>query len=205
MGTGAVRRIVITALLLVLWSGAPASAATFDLSGFDDGPVVTLSAGGLALTFSDARRLDGTPDAFRQRDGGMFFNDDLTPSSAVLTFSNDVRLLSYTVSDLDGINPFFDLVQGNTVSAGNRVRWRGTYAFSNATDVFRGGVPISLLSGDVVAGAAEAGFQGWALSAITVAPVPVSLPASGGLLFFALVGLVSMRRSGRVAQGAADV
>jgi len=112
---------------------------------------------------------------------GLFVDGGLAPNLD-FTFSQDVTLVSYTLSNQE-IGASFSMVQGAVSSLGNDTTNLGTFAFSNTVDTYLGGQAVQLLS-------SNNDGQGYAFSSITVRTIPA--PASAALI--ALGGLVASRR-----------
>ena len=112
---------------------------------------------------------------------GLFVDGGLAPNLD-FTFSQDVTLVSYTLSNQE-IGASFSMVQGAVSSLGNDTTNLGTFAFSNTVDTYLGGQAVQLLS-------SNNDGEGYAFSSITVRTIPA--PASAALI--ALGGLVASRR-----------
>ena len=103
---------------------------------------------GLQLTIDNPR--DNTAfsnNSFSFILGGLFIDGGLAPTLD-LTFSEDVRLVEYTVANIETGGGTFDLTQAGTSSFAQSVGSLGLFAFNNTSSIFAGGSPISLTSSD---------------------------------------------------------
>jgi len=102
---------------------------------------------GLSLTIDNPR--DNTfngNNTFARTLGGLFIDGGIAPT-VDWTFSQDVKLVEYELGNQDNID-LFDLVQGGVSSLGNTTITVSTFAFTNTSDTFVGGVPIVLTTSD---------------------------------------------------------
>ncbi|MEM7453777.1 MAG: PEP-CTERM sorting domain-containing protein [Planctomycetota bacterium] len=169
----------------LLSSAASADVVTFNFpnDGTRDLTTDTFIQAGLTLTIDNPNgNLAFGNDTFGYILGGLFIDGGFAPNLD-FTFSQDVRLLSYTVAN-DEFGGFFDMTQGATQSTGNDVELFGTFAFSNTADVFSGNSAISLTS-------SNNDGSGYGFSSITVERIPE--PASASILAIGL-GIACVRR-----------
>ena len=168
---------LLCALIASSLISSPAYAAfiTFDLSAPADEPgPVTRSSNGLDLIFSNIIGLNGSSINFRTALGGLAFSDSSSIGALDLTFSQDIRFISYAVSNSedDGTGAFFRLEQGLN-SFDNPTDMTGTFSFPGA--VFAGNSGIRLNTGDRIEGRTSE-FEAWAISSITVDTVNGAIP-----------------------------
>ncbi len=157
-----------TITLSMLGGSANAQQVTFEFpaSGQLDliTDTITDAGSGLELTINNPRdNARFGNNFFGYLLGGLFIDGGLAPTVS-LTFSQNVRLLSYTIVDTDPLSGF-DIRQGNTESLDQPTDALGTFSFTNTEDVFRRRQPIALISGDNNA-------AGFAIADITVELVP---------------------------------
>ncbi|MEM9840312.1 MAG: hypothetical protein AAF830_14305 [Pseudomonadota bacterium] len=180
---------------------ANAVEVTFDLTLVpDEATSWTLMSDGVSLTIDNPQ---GQNPVLRQGLGGLAFSDSSSAISADFTFSQDVTLVSYVVSndESDGNGAFFDLTQGGVSSLNNSVSTLGLQSFTNTASTFLGGLAIAMVGGDFpINGGNE--FEAWAISSLTVSignmdPVPV--PAAALLMGPVLAGMAARRRAKRTA------
>jgi len=164
-----------------LTSAVNAAEVTFDLTQVTDGVTSeTLTQDGVSLTIDNPT---GAETVLRQALGGLALSDGSTPGAVDLLFSQNVRLVSYVVSNAesDGEGAFFDLVQSGTSSLNNDVSSLGLMSFTNTTDTFLGGLVIALISGDLPINGGDE-FEAWAISSITVETVDGAVPVPGAMV-----------------------
>lgn len=192
------KSIQAAAIGLGLLTAAPSALAaqiTFSFSSFTDGLSVSFSSGGLNLVVDNAVLHTGNPVNIRNIAGGILASDRGSLARADFTFSQDVKLRSFSItnSEDDGDGLFFNMTQGGLTSANNAVDVvGGPFAFSNVVDIFQGGTAIEFLTGDAVGGlvGADEG-EAFVLGSITVAtvPLPAALPLmAAGLGAFGFIG-----------------
>jgi hypothetical protein len=143
----------LPAVLLLAAVGTTATAQTVEFTF-----PVTGESGLTTRTFTDATTglqltIDNPRDntlfsnnTFGFTLGGLFIDGGLAPTLD-WTFSEDVRLVEYTIANQDNTD-LFTLTQGGTVSANNTTDPIGTFAFTNASDIFAGSAPITLTTSD---------------------------------------------------------
>lgn len=154
----------------------------FDETGERDVTSAQFTVDGLTLTVDNPNGNVAFGDnTFAFILGGLFLDGGLAPN-VDFTFSEDVRLVEYTLGN-DEVGASFDLVQGGLSSLGNSTNSVGTFPFSNTTDFFSGGQPIELLS-------SNNDGQGYSFASITVSRIP----APGSVALFGLAGLAAARR-----------
>ena len=125
---------------------------------------VTITSDGVDLTIDNpnGNTMFGD-DTFAFILGGLFIDGGLAPNLD-WTFSEDVRLVEYTIANQDDTD-LFDLVQGGTSSLRQRTDPIATFPFNNTVDVFSGGQAISLTTSDHSGG-------GYSINSIVVEVVP---------------------------------
>jgi len=154
----------------------------FEETGERDLTFAQFTEDGVTLTIDNPRGNDAFGDnTFAFILGGLFVDGGLAPNLD-FTFSEDVRLVEYTLGNNE-VDETFDLVQGNVSSLDNTTDSADTFPFTNTTDIFSGGEPIELLSSNNDA-------EGYSFASITVR----TIPAPGSAALFGLAGLVAARR-----------
>ncbi|MEM1185114.1 MAG: hypothetical protein AAGI53_08925 [Planctomycetota bacterium] len=167
----------------VLVSSASARLVTFDFPDSSANLIVaSVGSDGFSLLIDNPDGSAGPgPDAFTFLAGGLFLHGGST-TDVDLTFSEDVRLVSYEIGRL-AFDGAFSLSQGSLVSLGNPTTPRGSIDFSNTSDVFLGGEAIRLET-------TSPNGEGYSIRSITVFVIPS--PASAAPL--AVLGLAAARR-----------
>ncbi|MDJ0692023.1 MAG: hypothetical protein QNJ41_26455 [Xenococcaceae cyanobacterium MO_188.B32] len=156
----------VATLTAILGVAAPANAITFSFNNGDNNKTeITKTVDGLTLTLDDPRAFDQTtsvpfeanstpPQEFGLKLSRNEPGVSSLPYQFRLTFNQDVRLVSYQVTNTEGngdAGAFFNLTQGAVSSLNNSVATLGTVPFTNTTSVFQAGTPILFVSGDIPA------------------------------------------------------
>ena len=164
----------VATLTAILGVTAPANAITFSFNNGDNNQtVINKTVGGLTLTLDQPRAFDRTtqvPFEATNTDpsetGLKLSSTTFNPNSPLpyqfrLTFDQDVRLVSYDVTNSEGNGDdgaFFDLdftsgtatfADDVTFSDNNDLSTVGTFAFDNATNVLPANTPLLFVSGDI--------------------------------------------------------
>lgn len=191
-------RVIQLAMLVAAAGQVQAGIITFDLSTAKNGTRRGIQShsvlqGEVTLTIDNPNGIIIRPDnAFSFILGGLFIDGGVSPN-VDLTFSEDVKLVSYTVANTD-FAPF-DLVQGSIQSLGNSTDSLGTFSFTNLSDTWLANQAIALRH-------SSHDLEGFSLSSITVnteVPEPSTAVAIGLL---GVVGFVGNRRRRRTALNA---
>ncbi len=159
-------------LAVGLMLGAPLASqgvVTFTITYADNSPTpLTISSGGLDLTFTNVVDLNGAPGTLANALGGFYVSSTTAPGTMDWTFSRDVRLVSYDVvnAETDGDGTYFNLSQGVILSSNNPVGTTGVQSFTNVTDTFAANTAIFFATGDAIEGRTSE-FEGFVLNSFT--------------------------------------
>ncbi len=176
------------------FAGGVNAATIFSFSFTDNTPApLVLSSDGIDLRLSNPTGLDGSTQDLRNALGGLAFSDTVTHGQIELLFGQDVRLVSFVVSNAesDGNGDFFNLNQGMTTSLNNPVDQLGTFTFNNSGNIYLANTPIILQTGDLIEGRTSEP-EAWSISSLTVQAIPE--PSSAFLIGVGVFGFAARRR-----------